>query len=155
MTYGIKRCGTWRTPYWRADEVKDNREILSKNSDEYADLDATLFQAILKEELDVPDYAVTEKNIKKEFGYTADDKSAIKTECLKKITAYYKWRKALFKKICGQTLDNRAKALLKQVGSDEIKFRYYIPAEYNNFSCEDPSYTGGQTEAYLEITLYR
>ena len=155
MTYGIKRCGTWRTPYWRADEVKDNREIFSKNSDEYADLDATLFQAILKEELDVPDYAVTEKNIKKEFGYAADDKSAIKTECLKKITAYYKWRKALFKKICGQTLDNRAEALLKQVGSDEIKLRYYIPAEYNNFSCTDPSYTGGQAEAYLEIALYK
>lgn len=155
MTYGIKRCGAWRTPYWRADEVKDNREIFSKNSDEYTDLDTTLFQTILKEELDVPDYAITEKNIKKEFGYATDDEPEMKAECLEKIIAYYKWRKALFKKICRQTLDNRAEALLKQVGSDEIKFRYYIPAEYNNFSCEDPSYTGGQTEAYLEIALYR
>ena len=65
MTYGIKRCGTWHTPYWRADEIKDNRKIFSKNSDEYTELDAMLFQAILKEELDVPDYAITEKNIKK------------------------------------------------------------------------------------------
>ena len=154
MTYGIKRCGTWHTPYWRADEIKDNRKIFSKNSDEYTDLDVTLFQAILKEELDVPDYAITEKNIKKEFGYEENGRE-IKAECIRQIIAYYKWRKALFKKICGQTLDNRAEALLKQVGSDEIKLRYYIPAEYNNFSCTDPSYTGGQAEAYLEIALYK
>jgi hypothetical protein len=154
MTYGIKRYGTWRTRYWRADEVKDSREIFSKNGEEYADLDVTLFKEILKEELDVPDYAVTEKNIKKEFGYE-ENGLEIKPECLKRIVEYYKWRKALFKKICKQTLDNRAEALLKQIGSDEIKFRYYIPAEYNNFSCEDPAYTGGQTEAYLEIALYR
>ena len=114
----------------------------------------TLFQTILKEELDIPDYAITEKNIKKEFGYE-ENGLEIKAECLKRIIAYYKWRKALFKKICKQTLDNRAEALLKQVGSDEIKFRYYIPAEYNNFSCENPSYTGGQIEAYLEIALYK
>ena len=154
MTYGIKMRGAWRTPYWRADEVKDDKEMLSKNSEEYADLDVTLFKEILKEELDVPDYAVTEKNIKKEFGYE-ENGAEIKAECLKKVVAYYKWRKALFKKICGQTLDNRAEALLKQVGSDEIRFRYYIPAEYNNFSCDDPNYTGGQTEAYLEVALYR
>lgn len=154
MTYGIKRYGVWRTLYWRADEVKDSREIFSKNGEEYADLDATLFKEILKEELDVPDYAITEKNIKKEFGYE-ENGLEIKPECLKRIIGYYKWRSALFRKICKQTLDNRAEALLKQIGSDEIKFRYYIPAEYNNFSCEDPAYTGGQTEAYLEIALYR
>lgn len=152
MTYGIKRVGAWRTPYWRADEVKDDRIISNRNSEEYTDLDATLFKAILNEELDVPDYPITEKNIKKEFGYDENGLD-INAECLKNIIAYYKWRKALFKKICRQILDNRAEALLKQIGSDEIKFRYYIPAEYNNFSCEDPSYTGGQTEAYLEITL--
>ena len=84
MTYGIKRCGTWHTPYWRADEIKDNRKIFSKNSDEYTELDAMLFQAILKEELDVPDYAITEKNIKKEFGYE-ENGCEIKVECLKQI----------------------------------------------------------------------
>lgn len=154
MTYGIKRCGTWRTPYWQADKVKDNREIFSKNSDEYTDLDTTLFQTILKDELDVPDYAVTEENIMKEFGYEKNGLE-IKPECMKRIIEYYKWRSALFRKICEQTLDNHAEALLKQLGSDEIKFRYYIPAEYNNFSCEDPFYTSGQTEAYLEIALYK
>ena len=67
MTYGIKKCGTWRTQYWQADEVKDNREIFYKNNAEYTDLDTTLFQTVLKEELDVPDYAITEKNIMKEL----------------------------------------------------------------------------------------
>ena len=154
MTYGIKRCGTWRTQYWKANEGKNSRKIFSKNSDEYTDLDTTLFQTILKEELDVPDYAITEENIMKEFGYEKNGLE-IKPECMKRIIEYYKWRSALFRKICEQTLDNRAEALLKQLGSDEIKFRYYIPAEYNNFSCEDSSYTGGQTEAYLEIALYK
>ena len=152
MTYGIKRYGAWRTPYWRADEVKDSREITSKTSDEYADLDETLFKAVLKEELDVPDYEITEENIKREFGYE-ENGSEIKAECMKRIVEYYKWRKALFERICGQTLDNRAEALLDRVCSDEITFKYALPAEYNNFSCDDPSYTGGQIEAHLEITL--
>ena len=155
MTYGIKRHGTWRTQYLRADEVKNKREIRTSNGEEYTDLDAALFREILNEELDVPDYPITEKNIKKELFCYKEDESKISDECLKHVVDYYKWRKALFKKICGQTLDNRAEALLKQVGSDEIKFRYYIPAEYNNFSCEDPAYTGGQTEAYIEIALYK
>jgi len=151
MTYGIKRCGTWHAPYFGSE---DGKKVFNKNADEYTDLDATLFKKVLESELDVPDYAITEKNIKREFGYEQHGLE-IKAECMKRIVAYYKWRLALFKKICRQTLDNRAEALLKQVGSDEIKFRYYIPAEYNNFSCEDPSYTGGQTEAYIEIALYR
>lgn len=154
MTYGIKRYGTWRTQYWIASDGKNSREIFYKNNVEYTDLDTTLFQTVLKEELDVPDYAITEKNIMKEFGYEKNNLE-IKPECMKRIVEYYKWRSALFRKICEQMLDNKADALLKQVGSDEIKFKYYIPAEYNNFSCEDPSYTGGQTEAYLEITLYK
>ena len=155
MTYGLKRYGKWRTPYWRADEIKNRREIDSANSDEYSDLDAALFEAILREELDVPDYAVNEKNIKKEFFSYKEDGADIKAECLKQIVAYYRWRAALFKKICGQTLNNKAESLLKQTGADEIKFRYYIPAEYNNFSCEEAPYTGGQTEAYLEIAVRR
>ena len=151
MTYGIKRCGTWRAPYFGAE---DSKKIFSKNTDEYTDLDATLFKKVLESELDVPSYAITEKNIKKEFGYE-ENGLEIKAECIKQIIAYYKWRKALFKKICGQIFNNHAKALLKQVGSDEIKFRYYIPAKYNNFSTEEANYTGGQVEAYLEVAIYR
>ena len=86
MTYGIKKCGTWRTQYWQADEVKDNREIFYKNNAEYTDLDTTLFQTVLKEELDVPDYVITEKNIMKESiverkGFIKNHVSALKEHC--------------------------------------------------------------------------
>ena len=150
MTYGIKRFGEWRCPFWRADELKNNREILSRNCEEYADLDDRLFREILRDELDVPYYAITEKNIRKEFGYEKNN-IEMNPECLKKIVAYYRWRKALFKKITNLTA--LAKNTLKKIGSDEMTFRYYVPAEYNNFSCEDPEYTGGQLRAYIEITL--
>lgn len=152
MTFGIKIHGTWHSPYWREDEVNDHRKIVNSNSDEYSGLDVTLFKAILNEELDVPDYPINEKNIIKEFGYADCDKK-IPAECMKQIIGYYKFRKGLFKKICSQTLDNRAEALLKQLGCDEVTFKYFIPAEYNNFSCDEPGYTGGQVGAFIEVAL--
>lgn len=153
MTYGIKMCGTWHMPYWRSEEIKNGGLIYSKNVAEYTDLDQALFKAILNEELDVPSYAINEQNIRKEFG--RGESNELPDACLKQIVGYYKWRKALFKKICGQTTNNRAEALLNQVGADEVTLKYYIPAECNNFSCEEAPYTGGQTEAYIEVTLRR
>ena len=152
MTFKIKRYGSWKTSYYRETEVNDHKKIINSNYDEYSDLNVTLFKNILKDELDVPDYAINKNNILKEFGYEQLDKN-IPDECINQIVGYYKFRKDLYIKICNQTLDNRAEALLKQLGCDELSFKYFIPAEYNNFSCEEPHYTGGQIEAYIEITL--
>lgn len=150
MTFGIKRFGNWKTSYWKP-EVSTKMHF-SANSDEYTGLDEVIFKDILKDELDVPDYIINEKNINKEFGF-AYNGNKIPAECMKQIINYYKWRKILFKKICDCVLNNNINALLKKFGCDELKFKYYIPAECNNFSCEEPNYTGGQIEAYIEIIV--
>ncbi len=153
MTFGIKNHGVWNAPYWK-EELNNRKKLFSKHTFEYTDLDEMLFKDILRDELDVPDYAINAKNINKEFGFTSNGKK-IPKECIKKIVNYYKWRKELFEKICKLLLNNNAKALLNDAGCDELTFRYCIPAKYNNFSTEDANYTGGQIEAYLEIGVYR
>lgn len=152
MTYEIKKYGAFHAPYWK-EELK-SKKLFSTNTDVYYDLDETLFKAILRDELDVPDYEINAKNINKEFGFT-DNGEKIPNDCIKQIVNYYKWRKGLFEKICKLLLDNGAEALLKKTGCDELTFRYYIPAKYNNFSTEEANYTGGQEAAYLEVAIYR
>lgn len=150
MTFSIKRRGTWRNPYWRAEEVKNDRKILSRTADEYEDLDEGLFEEILREELDVPDYEPTEENVLKELGY-AKRGAEMKPECLRQVTEYYRWRRDLFERIKRQVLSGRAELLLRESGASEVSFRYALPAEYNNFSCEEAPYDGGQVDACLEI----
>ena len=152
MTFSIKQYGQWKIPYWK-NEVSSKMHI-SKTMNEYSCLDNTLFKDILKDELDVPDYAINEKNIKKEFGYS-NAGYAIPEKCMKNIIRYYKWRKNLYSKICKTLLGKQALNMLNNFNCSEIKFKYNIPAEYNNFSCEDPEYDDGQLEAYLEIGLHR
>lgn len=152
MTYEIKKYGAWNSPYWK-EELK-SKKLFSTNTDVYYDLDEMLFKDILRDELDVPDYEINAKNINKEFGFT-DNGRKIPDDCIKQIVNYYKWRKALYEKICKLLLNNGAEALLKKTGSDELTFRYYIPAKCNNFSTEEADYTGGQEAAYLEVAIYR
>ena len=152
MTYEIKKYGAWNAPYWK-EELK-SKKLFSTNTDVYYDLDEMLFKDILRDELDVPDYEINAKNINKEFGFTYNGKK-IPDDCIKQIVNYYKWRKELFEKICKLLLNNGAEALLKKTDCDELTFRYYIPAKYNNFSTEEANYTGGQEAAYLEVAIYR
>ena len=150
MTFGIKKFGNWKTSYWKP-EVSDKIHF-NTSYDEYTSLDEVTFKNILKDELDIPDYTVNEKNINREFGFSYNN-NKIPAECMKQIINYYKWRKTLFKKICDSLLNNNANAMMDKLGCDELKFKYYIPAECNNFSCEEPNYTGGQVEAYIEIMV--
>lgn len=152
MTFRIKKHGIWNEPYWK-EELRSKKTIFSANTYVYTDLDEVLFKDILRDELDVPDYTINAKNINKEFGFT-DNGRKIPKDCIRHIINYYKWRKELFEKICKLFLNNGAKALLEKSGCDELTFRYYIPAKYNNFSTEEANYTGGQVEAYLEVAVY-
>lgn len=153
MTFRIKKHGIWNKPYWK-DELKCKKKLLNTNTQVYVDLDEMFFKDILRDELDVPDYTINAKNINKEFGFT-DNGMKIPEDCIKHIVNYYKWRKELFEKICKLLLNNGAEVLLKNADCDELTFRYYIPAKYNNFSTEEANYTGGQVEAYLEVAIYR
>ena len=153
MTFGIKKHGVWNEPYWK-EEAKSKKKLFSANTYAYTDLDVALFKDILKDELDVPDYEINAKNINREFGFS-DNSKKIPTDCIAHIVNYYKWRKALFERICKLLLNNGAEAMLKNIGCDELTLRYYIPAKYNNFSTEEANYTGSQVEAYLEVAIYR
>ena len=155
MKYGFKRYGKWNSPYWKNDKDKNAPLIINANSDEYSTLDLATFKDLLKDELDVPDYEINEENIKKEFGY---DEGGLKMsdECIANIISYYTWRKELFERICKFFLNGKqAELFINSTGADELRFKYFIPAKYNNFSTEDPSYDGGQVEAYIEVVLYR
>lgn len=154
MTFKIKQHGMWRNEHWRADEVNDSKKIISMHDDEYSDLDPVLFKLVLNDILDVPEYELTEENINREFGFEKHD-IKIPDACVSQILEYYKFRKALFTRICEQVLNNKAEALLSQAGCDEVTFKYCIPAKFNNFSCEEPDYTGGQVEACLEISIVK
>jgi len=153
MTFGIKNHGVWNESY-PGKETKSGKKFFSTKTYAYFDLDETLFKNILKDELDVPDYAINAKNINKEFGFTGNGRE-ISADCVKHIVDYYKWRKGLFKKICGLFLNKGAKTLLDKAGCDELTFKYRIPAKYNNFSTEELDYTGGQVDAYMEVTVHK
>ena len=151
MKYEIKKHGIWNEPYWK-EELKSKKKLFSANTYVYSDLDEMLFKDILRDELDVPDYAINAKNINKEFGFTGNGRK-IPEDCIKQIINYYKWRKDLFEKICKMLLNNGAETILNKYGCNEFVLKYDIPAKYNNFSTEEPNYTGGQIEAYIEIRI--
>lgn len=152
MTYRLKIHGTWKTSYWKP-EISSSR-YTSSIDNEYSDLSEELFKTMLNEELDIPEYDITEENISREFGYTANGMS-IPARCVDNIIKYYAWRKALFEKICKAVLGGAAEQCMDKAGCDELSFKYMLPAEYNNFSCEDPDYDSGQVDAFIEVGVSR
>lgn len=129
--------------------LKDDAYI-SVEDRTYAAMNEGQFAKILKEELDIADYPLTPKNIKKEFGFE-ESGNAISDECIDRIIKYYKFRKDLYSKIAKQFTCSAAEALLKKLGADIVTVKYYIPYYGNSFSCEDPEYDGGHVEAWIEV----
>ena len=152
MQYGLKIHGVWNAPRWNA-EKGDDRRITHVEDNSYSGLDEDQFKDILKEELDVVDYPITPKNIKKEFGYSGKG-ADIDEACMKRIVGYYKFRKALYEKICKAFLAGGSDAMAKKLGVDEAMFRYDIPEKCNSFDCGDPEYDSGQLEAWIEVSFY-
>lgn len=158
MTYGFKRYGSWTSPYWK-DEAKDSpKNIVNSNSDEYAQLSLEQFKDVLHDELDIPDYEITSENIYTEFGFDCR-KTKNEAKCIEHLVEYYKWRKELFDRIVAAVVDNTSfggiQDRFEALGCDELRIRFNMPAKYNNFSTEDPDYDGGQTEAYIEVVMYK
>lgn len=152
MKYGIKTHGLWNAPYWKDAEDK-KKNIFHKSEESYCDLDEKSFKEILNDELDVPDYAITPKNISREFGYTGTG-FKIDDACMIRIVEYYKFRKSLYKKICDLLFSKEMTKTVKRFGAAEFMLRYDIPAEYNSFDCDDPNYDAGQIEAWIEISVF-
>lgn len=152
MKYGLKVHGVWNAPWWNA-EKDDGRTIVHSEDNFYNGLDEDQFKSILKEEIDVVDYKITPKNVKKEFGYTGNGLDIDKA-CMKRIIGYYKFRKELYEKICKQFLDGGAETMAKKLGVTEAIFRYDVPEECNSFDCKDPEYDSGQLEAWIEVSFY-
>ena len=152
FAYGFKTHGVWFAP-WAYDEK--GSKITTVHDSSYLGLDAKTFDDVLKCELDVPEYRITPKRIASEFGYGASP-TGIPAACMDKIVGYYKFRKSLYDKIKGQLLDkSRATYLMRMSGADEVILKYDIPPEANSFSCEDPDWDSGQTEAWVEASVWK
>jgi hypothetical protein len=151
VIYGLKIYGFWKTQWWN-DKENNGKTMAHHETTFYDELDDLLFNDILRDELDVVNYQITADNIKKEFGFTVNNRQ-ISDECIVRIIKYYKFRKHLYEKIRDNFLNCKAEKMIESSGSDVITFKYKIPAEYNNFSCEDSGYTGGQHDAWIEILL--
>ena len=150
--YSLKVHGKWNNPYLHANN-KDKKSILYTNDNIYDNLNISQVKQILKDELDVISYTPTRNNIIKEFSFFHKELTNIDNKCIKKIIKYYKFRKNLYNKICKNIIGNNIESFIKKIGVTSIVFNYNIPAEYNNFSCENPNYDGGQVEAYIEVYI--
>lgn len=155
IKYNLEIYGIWHTPYINSNQKnideQNAQKVMYSSNICYGDLDSKTFLEILETELDVVKYSLTAKNIKKEFGYS--DTNIISDACIKRIIKYYKFRKDLYNKISKEILIT-IKNLIKKTNLSEIALKYDIPADCNNFSCEDPDYTGGQKDAWIKITCY-
>ena len=149
MDYELTTYGLWNNKNWV--ESSKRNTILTESMSSFKCLDESSFKTILKDELDVPDYKVDKKSILKEFGYDKHSEIKVPDECIQQIIKYYTWRKALHGKIC-KSIAN-AKKLMSNSNADKLALKFYIPAECNNFSFEEPHYTAGQVEAWIEVVL--
>lgn len=150
--YGLKVHGIWNSPYLHVNN-KDKKSILYTSDNIYDNLNIKQVKQILKDELDVISYSPTKNNIIREFGFFHKKLTNIDKACIKKIIEYYKFRKSLYNEICKTVLCNNMTSFMKKNNITSISFNYNIPAEYNNFSCDDPNYDGGQVEAYIEVYI--
>jgi len=152
MTYGFRTYGLWKTSWWRNDD--DKAKLLHTSTDEYSEMNEDLFKQVLLDQLDIPEYELTPEKIKEEFFSFSADKQAVSDACVQRIIKYYSFRKELYEKIIKLfTGDGIAKKLLEDAKPETLSMHFDIPPEGNNFSCEDPEYTGGQINAWIEVAV--
>lgn len=150
MRYRICLHNVWSCDDWGHSTKLNDDAYITVDDRQYIAMNEGQFTKLLKEELDVVDYPLTPKNIKKELGFE-ESGNAISDECIDRIIKYYKFRKDLYSKIAKKFTCSSAELMLKSLGADIVTAKYYIPYYGSSFSCEDPEYDGGHIESWIEV----